>query len=192
MSLFNKFLDKTIHRKRSHTNGHIRETDHVGASVDANEFGHDAQPQNEARSSSISGLNTSPAATTMNAPMDYTGVSNNTVSNGNSMSAAQTVGFYGSNDRVAQPHQQQPQAKPASSPFATIDYNTFFNGHGYSHDDSSKTQDTFRNAPSTSATTSAATSPSGNIASLTTTSPLQASGTSHSPSGNNCLWRRYS
>ncbi|KAF9929856.1 hypothetical protein BGZ67_006115 [Mortierella alpina] len=155
-------------------------------SVDANEFGHDAQPQYEARSSSITGLNTTPAATTMNAPMDHTGVGNNIAGNVNGMKAAQTGGFYGSNNGVDQQHQQQQQqAKPASSPFATVDYNTLFNGHGYSHDDSSKTQDTLRNAPSTSATTSAATSPSGNIASLTTTSPSQATGTSHSPSGNN-------
>ncbi|KAF9273369.1 camp-dependent protein kinase catalytic subunit, partial [Mortierella alpina] len=185
MSLFNKFLDKTIHRKRSQTNGHVREADQVGASVDANEFGHDAQPQYEARSSSTAGLNTTPSAAIMNAPIDYTGASNNNAGNVNSMNAAQTGGFNGSNNGIAQQLQQQQQAKPASSPFATVDYNTFFNGHGYSHDDSSKTQDTFRNAPSTSATTSAATSPSGNIASLTTTSPSQAPGTSHSPSGNN-------
>ncbi|KAF9950618.1 camp-dependent protein kinase catalytic subunit [Mortierella alpina] len=188
MSLFNKFLDKTIHRKRSQTNGHIRETDHVGASVDANEFGHDAQPQYEARSSSITGLNTTPAATTMNAPIDYTGVGNSIAGNVSGMDVEQTGGFHSSSNGVSQQqqqHQQQQQAKPASSPFATVDYNTFFNGHGYSHDDSSKTQDTLRNAPSTSAATSAATSPSGNIASLTTTSPSQASGTSLSPSGNN-------
>ncbi|KAF9570505.1 hypothetical protein EC968_001726 [Mortierella alpina] len=115
MSLFNKFLDKTIHRKKSQTNGHIRETDHVGASVDANEFGHDAQPQYEARSSSISGLNTTPAATTMNAPMDYTGISNNLAGNVNSMNAAQTGGFYGSNNGVAQEHQQQQQGKAKES-----------------------------------------------------------------------------
>ncbi|KAG9322490.1 hypothetical protein KVV02_006653 [Mortierella alpina] len=83
----------------------------ANASVDANEVGHDAQPQYEARSSSITGLNTTPAATTMNAPMDYTGVGNNISGNVNSMNAAQTGGFYGSNNGVDQQHQQQQQGK---------------------------------------------------------------------------------
>ncbi|KAG0367376.1 hypothetical protein BGX24_003266, partial [Mortierella sp. AD032] len=51
MSLLNKFLDKTLRKKSSP--GHGMDVDHVGASVDANDFGMDQQhqPQYEVRSS---------------------------------------------------------------------------------------------------------------------------------------------
>lgn len=79
--------------------------------MDANEFGHDAQPQYEARSSSTTGLSTTPSATIMNAPIDYTGASNNNAGNVNSMNAAQTGGFNGSNNGIAQQLQQQQQGR---------------------------------------------------------------------------------
>lgn len=106
MSLLNKFLDKTLRKKSAP--GHGMDVDHVGVSVDANDFGMDQQhqPQYEVRTSAGGSTNNSnnstggagqgsAAATPMNAGMNFTTGNNHVM---------QTSGF-----NPVQPSQQQSQ-----------------------------------------------------------------------------------
>ncbi|KAF8934697.1 camp-dependent protein kinase catalytic subunit [Dissophora ornata] len=147
MSLFNKFLDKTIHRNKS-TGGHAMEADHVRASVEANDFGHDEQPQYETRSGLASGMNSEPLATTMNAPIGYAN-EGTAISRNINIGDGKAGTYDGSLDSGYQ------QSRRASNSFPTFDHNTYFNGLGYSHDDSLKLaapepDNSLQGAPSTS------------------------------------------
>ncbi|KAG0370342.1 camp-dependent protein kinase catalytic subunit [Gamsiella multidivaricata] len=169
------------------------------SSVDSNDFGHDEQPRYEARVGTNSGHNMSPMATTMISPISYKGDattlnSNVGVGNTANIQSSQAGGYSNKNGSGYQ------QSRRASNPFTTFDYNTHFNGHGYSHDDS-KLQSASESNPdiqqippsgqaspltSSNNTASASTSTSVPVQQQTTlATPATPATTSQSPVGNN-------